>query len=234
MNKPVRRYEPWLTFTQRAAVSLVVAFFLATVTAVPTVHAHGGQPHASEEAEILSEDKSTTEEGDQVVAEEEEVTGTAVTILQVRLENSDNGLIAQGLLTDSMGMPLKGLPVRFYRKTTFGQFLIGPVNTDASGKATVTVPATAGQVVEVLALFKGNKTYAPSEARASLELPAAPSTSKRPPGGLTTSYPNPYHVLLLGLVVGAVWVTYGRVVYILIRIKRAGRAAEAEAIWATK
>lgn len=55
--------------------------------------------------------------------------------------------------------------------------------------------------------------------------PLPPENGKRRPGGLTTPYPNPLFVLLLAMIVGGVWVTYGMVVYTLIRLKRGSTLA---------
>lgn len=95
------------------------------------------------------------------------------------------------------------------------------MNTSTAGLAVATVPVTDGQRVEVTALFPGNKTFAQSEGSTFLELTPAPEAGRRRPGGVTTPYPNPLYVLLLGLIVGGVWATYGAVGYTLIRIKRA-------------
>lgn len=42
---------------------------------------------------------------------------------------------------------------------------------------------------------------------------------------MTTPYPNPIRVLIIVIIVGGVWATYGTVVYALVRIRREGRLA---------
>lgn len=170
------------------------------------------------------------EEGDAHAEEEEADAHSDEPVAETRLalelkDPTGEGIAARAVVTDSMGMALMNAPVWFYRKTSFGRLRLGPVMTNQEGVATVVVPAKPGQKIEVSAIFAGSATLARSESSTSVDLPPSPEAGRRPPGGLTTPYPNPLHVLLIVVIVGGVWVTYGTVVYTLFRIKREGRLA---------
>lgn len=212
-----------------AGVLLLMMVLLEAIIDLPVSYAHGDQPHAGEEQELLTPSEGP---GDKIRPADEHANmngkpmNTGTLTLKVTLKETAEGVIAEAVATDSMGRAVKDLPLLFYRRTTFGRLRLGPVKTDQAGVASVTVTATPGQKVEVTAVFPGDNTFARSEGSASLDLPPAPEPVKRPPGGLITPYPNPIHVLLLTLIVGGVWLTYGTIAYTLIRIKRAGRASE--------
>ena len=142
------------------------------------------------------------------------------TQLQVSLAASGkNTAKATATLTDATGKVRPNAPVTFIRQTTFGQLTLDTVNTDFEGQAQVTLPTYPGQKILVTAQFPGMPGLAPSQAQATMSLPEVPQPVHL---GFYSQLPNPWFVLVLVIVIGGVWFTYGIAFHTVRKIRGAG------------
>ncbi len=137
------------------------------------------------------------------------------------------GLQVVAVVTDAPGSPREGIPVTFRARTAFGWLPLGEGVTDASGRAVLPLPAGA-PYPEIEAQTADDP---PARAVLALDRRAAAQPAVRPgrrtlhalspQPGLISPYPVP-PLALLGVLVGAIWATYGYIVFLLTRIA-AGR-----------
>lgn len=133
-------------------------------------------------------------------------------------------LIAQ--VTDGAGVAVEGVPVTLLGRTAFGWLTLGEVETDANGTAALTLPpgqqvtevaarAGAGQGIRaVLVLVPGERGV--PEVRPGRDVLGTLS----PQPGFISPYPAP-QLLILGAILGGIWATYGYLILLLARIRRA-------------
>lgn len=142
--------------------------------------------------------------------------------------NADGSVRITAHVTDAAGAAVSGAPVTFTVRTAFGWLTVAEVEADAAGDAAVVLPSRP-RYPEVAA-----QAAAAPEARAGLRLAdrQAPAPIRRPGSGLLrglapqpgflSPYPVPLQVVFLTIILGGIWTTYGYLVSLLIRIRRAG------------
>lgn len=147
------------------------------------------------------------------------VTPEMAPVLELTVQSAGEGRFAvRVVLRDSRGQPVVGVPVRLFQETTFGRLSIGSIQTDSTGTALTAFMAERASTLTVIAIFDGGEGLGPAKATQTLAL--APIEPSPPFAGLTAPSPPPLFALVLGMVVGSVWVTYGYVAYLLGRIRR--------------
>lgn len=129
-------------------------------------------------------------------------------------------------VTDAAGAAVPGAAVTFVSRTAFGSLALGEAETGADGTAMLVLPP-GQQVTEVVA-----RAGEGQDLRAALVLkpggrpvPAIrPSRdvlrSFSPQPGFISPYPVP-QLVILGVILGGIWITYGYLVLLLARIRRA-------------
>jgi hypothetical protein len=127
-----------------------------------------------------------------------------------------------GILHDtSTNQGIPGMTLGFSILTTFGWLPLGNQTTDDTGKAAMDYTPASPATYTVRVVFNGNATYAASNATATFTiLPAAPARSAGLP-------PDTIIALIILVVVGGVWSTYGFVAWQVAGI-RADRPEESE------
>lgn len=137
-----------------------------------------------------------------------------LTLVQV----SGGDLVARAALKDDKGAPLVKKPIVFNQVSTLGgRFSLATVETNEQGLAVYYYPIKEGESVRIEATFEGEGGRAASAALGEaalaggkeLESLAAGLLSPTPPLGL---------VVIIGVVVGGVWLTYGYVISLLLQI----------------
>jgi hypothetical protein len=132
------------------------------------------------------------------------------------------------VVVDARGAPVADAPVVVKVRTTFGWLPAGQASTDAAGRAQVDLPATLR--LEELSVEAGDEGQARTTLRLSQARPVAPRvrpggdvlSDLSPQPGFISPYPVPLQVMLLVVVLGGIWTTYGYVAWRLSRI-RSGR-----------
>ncbi|MCL5047159.1 MAG: hypothetical protein M1598_10370 [Actinobacteria bacterium] len=210
-----------MTRRNRSIISALVLMLLLALT-FSVASAHGGQKDEgapkSGNAEPQPGDAMTM--AGKPVAVPPMTPGPMDTVLRVTVAKTDDQTVtATATLTDTGGKPIPGMMVTLVRRTAFGQLDLGSLKTDKNGTVKAEVPAAPGQEISVTTRFTGNKMWKSAEAAGQVSIPPKPADIR--PGGLTTPYPNPWFVALLGIVVGGIWSTYAWVFYTLGRIRRA-------------
>lgn len=143
----------------------------------------------------------------------------------------DGVLRVAATVSDGAGKPLAGATVTFRAKTTFGWLTLGEATTDHAGKAAVVVPSA--QYSEVSA-ETGDES--PASAAILVRRDASPRPDRRPgrdalhdlspQPGFISPYPVP-QMAIPALILGGIWTTYGYIIMLLARIRRAGGRPEA-------
>lgn len=137
------------------------------------------------------------------------------------IPRDDGTVLAKANLTDSKGVPAADEPIIFKQQTSVGGELdLGTWVTAGDGSAVVSLPAVAGQALEVSAEFEGGNGIAFTKIAAALTVPGVPATY--PIGALSSATPPPVLALILVLVLGGVWAAYGMVAYQVFRIQKGG------------
>ncbi len=144
----------------------------------------------------------------QLVATSPVTVGNPTTLLAVLHDTSTN----QGISRAALG---------FYILTTFGWLLLGNQTTDDTGKAALDYTPVSASTYTTRVVYEGNATYARTNATATFTiLPAAPTAAAGIPSDTAIA-------LVILLVVGGVWATYGFVAWQILGI-RANRPEESE------
>ena len=132
-------------------------------------------------------------------------------------QRDDENALARVVLQDASGNPISGVPVIFTMLTSVGGELeIGAPITAEDGSAVVMVPALSGQRLEVSAQFAGGGGLSFVQNSAEITMSGAPSA--HPLGALSSPTPPPILALILLIVLGGIWATYGLVAYQVFRI----------------
>ncbi len=131
-------------------------------------------------------------------------------------------------VVDTNGRPVAGTPVVLKVRTTFGWLLIAKASTGTTGRIQITLPASlrsgeiaveAGDDGEVRAAIRlGEQKFAAPSVRPGRDT----LSSLSPQPGLISPYPIPLQVVLLVVILGGVWSTYGYVAWLLSQIRNAG------------
>lgn len=129
-------------------------------------------------------------------------------------------------VTDGRGAPVAGTPVTFKMRTTFGWLTLLETSTAKDGiartalgpGAAAEIAVQAGEDGEIrAALLVGEEKAAPPRTRPGYDVLRGLS----PQPGFISPYPVPLQVALFGGILAGVWTTYGWVVWLLLRIRRA-------------
>ena len=140
--------------------------------------------------------------------------------LDLGLTQAGDQILARAALRDGRGLPMAGEEIAFALHTRLGgRLALGTFITDSRGIASMSYPA--GEVPSLtFETFFSPDSANPIVAKASMELPLGEEIPPVPTGFFSPN-PPPIAILLLGLVVGGVWLTYGWVAFQLLRILRA-------------
>lgn len=148
-------------------------------------------------------------------------TGLSTSLALVLSPADEQSAIAQVTLVDARGDPISGVPVTFTLHTSVGGELeLGSPITTEDGTAVLNISTTPGQALQVSAAFEGGSGYGFSEYSAEITMPGEPVTN--PIGPLSSPTPPPVLALILLIVLGGIWITYGSVVYQVFRIRSGG------------
>ncbi len=146
----------------------------------------------------------------------------ASTSLGLQLSSSnDESALARVMLADSRGSPISGVPVTFTLHTSVGgELILGTSLTAGDGSAELIIPATAGQTLRVSASFEGGNGFTSSQYQAEIKMPG--EAVANPVGVLSSPTPPPVLAIILLVVLGGIWLTYGSVVFQVFRIRNEG------------
>ncbi len=129
-------------------------------------------------------------------------------------------------VTDARGSPMGDVAVTLRAKTTFGWLRVAAGTTDRRGQMHAVLPASS-RFAEIVAEAGEAETL-----QAAVRLEQGPMSAPgvrpgraalaplSPQPGFISPYPVPVLVLLLSVILGGIWVTYGRVVFLLVQIRR--------------
>jgi len=131
-------------------------------------------------------------------------------------------------VTGPGGAPVPDVSVLIRAKTTFGWLKVAEKATDARGQIAVDLPASSR--FEEISAEAGDTETVRAAVRFERGEPAAPAVRPgydrlarlSPQPGFISPYPVPVQVLLLGVILGGIWATYGYIVSLLVQIRRAG------------
>lgn len=148
---------------------------------------------------------------------------TQMTLALVEVQGGD--LVVRGTLKDAQGKALVNRKVNFSRIASLGgRMPLATVNTNEQGAAIVYYPLKAGELLRVEAEFYGERDQQPSMAAAQIEkaggAPLEPLAT-----GLSAATPPLGLLLLIGLVIGTIWLIYGYVVSLVVQVASDGGVA---------
>ena len=146
----------------------------------------------------------------------------AATLLTLDFTPQDDGtVLARATLTDSKGGPAAGQPVIFKQQTSVGGELeLGSIVTTDDGSAVVSIPAVIGQTLYMTAEFDGGNGFGFTRVASSFTVQGIPDPY--PIGDLSSATPPFVLALVLFIVLGGIWATYGTVVYQVFLIRKNG------------
>lgn len=142
-------------------------------------------------------------------------------------------------LVDAKGQPIAGAIIEVYLSTTFGPLKVGSNVTGPDGSFQLTYELSPGRRAQLLLSFPGSGAYLPSSASAAFEPPQAGAIAletpyvrgqaRLPDLRLVGVEPRTSAVLvaLAVGVVGSVWLLFLYVIWLTIRLRRAGEGARA-------
>lgn len=154
-------------------------------------------------------------------------------VLQVR---SDGSVLMTGKVTDGKRLPVSEATVTFQAKTAFGWLVVGEVTTNRAGEAALILPRVPGSGEISAETEAGAQTL-----RAATLIERSPASAPRtrpgydtlralsPQPGFISPYPTPLEVIFLAIVLGGIWITYGYLVSMLGKIRRAPGESPAHA-----
>lgn len=129
---------------------------------------------------------------------------------------------------DAAGRPVPGVLVRLFVPVEFmGETkdeIVGEGTTNDAGRAVIRfAPAQTGQIEGTLA-FWGSTGYAPSETTISFDIQQPAFTYNPAPVGLQAWWARSYLILVP---VAVIWTIYMLLLWLVVRVRRAGAAASA-------
>lgn len=134
--------------------------------------------------------------------------------------NKGDSVVITVTLMDEDGGPLEGFTIEFNRVTTFGILNVGENVTDSQGRTSIihTISYTPSNgTVQIKAVFNGTPTFESSRITGIIAVES----------GGHSSNPNDLSYLgmiaIITLIVSAVWVVFGYVLYQLYHIRREGK-----------
>lgn len=144
----------------------------------------------------------------------------AQTFLSIELEpRGDGSNLVRAILQDTRGKPIGDVPIRFTFTTSVGGELeLGAPITIDNGSAVIAIPAIPGQVLKVSAQFEGGGGFGFAET--STEISGPEESVEYVPNALSSPTPPLSLALILFVVLGGVWATFGTVLYQVFRIQR--------------
>ncbi len=130
-------------------------------------------------------------------------------------------------VTDAREAPMPDVSVVVRAKTTFGWLKVAEGATDPRGQIRAELPAPSR--FEEITVEAGDANTVQAAVRLEQGQPAAPAMRPgydrlarlSPQPGFISPYPVPLQVLLLGVILGGIWATYGYIVSQLVQIRRA-------------
>ncbi len=148
----------------------------------------------------------------------------------LRAETAPDGTLqVTAMVVDARGAPVADVPLTLKARATFGWLTFYETTTGKDGIARTTlVPGTAaGEITAeagedgniTAAILVGEKKTAPPRIRPGRDVLRRLS----PQPGFISPYPVPLQVVLFGLILGGIWVTYGYVAWALLRIAKGSR-----------
>lgn len=139
---------------------------------------------------------------------------------------AEGGTHVAATVTDARGNPVSDVAVTLRAKTTFGWLQVAEGTTDRHGQMHAVLPASS-RFPEIVAEAGEAETL---QAAVLLEQGSMSTPGVRPgraalarlspQPGFISPYPVPALVLLLSVILGGIWATYGRVVFLLVQIRR--------------
>ncbi len=131
-------------------------------------------------------------------------------------------------VTDARGAPVPDVSVIMRAKTTFGWLKVIEQATDPQGQISAELPASSR--FEEIVAEAGDADTIQAAVHFERGRPALPAVRPgydrlaglSPQPGFISPYPVPLQVLLLGVILGGIWATYGYLVALLVQIRRAG------------
>ena len=162
------------------------------------------------------------------------------TKLFVMQSDSPTGeIVLTVLLQEYTGSPIANASIVFTRATAWGVVEVATAKTGANGIAKLTISEIPSNTRAVTAVFKGDKKYDAATRRIELDARTQVASSSDvdtsyvqlsiaepllpPDGNLITPNPPLLPTVLLALIVGCVWTTYGYVLYQAYRIRKNSR-----------
>ncbi len=147
----------------------------------------------------------------------------------LRAQAAPSGMVrVTATVVDVRGVAVAEVPVVLKARTTFGWLTLLEATTRKDGTVQATLaPGTAPAEIAVeagedgtvrAAVLLGGKETVPPRIRPGREVLRGLS----PQPGFISPYPVPLQVTLFGVILGGIWITYGYVAWLLLRIRRAG------------
>jgi mono/diheme cytochrome c family protein len=141
---------------------------------------------------------------------------TQLSLALVEVSNSD--LIVRATLKDDKGAPLVKSKIAFNKLSSLnGRLPLATVDTDAQGLAVYYYPLKPGETLRIEARFDGERGRQASSAVEQVAL-AGGAEPEPLATGLLAATPPLGLLGLIALVVGSIWLLYGYVVSLLLRI----------------
>ncbi len=157
--------------------------------------------------------------GGQIKVAKPRATGAPTSLALDLAPRDDGSVLARATLKKGSGDPIGNVPVVFILRTTLGgDLVLGTPSTMDDGSTVIKIPATGGQELRVTAAFEGGNGLAYTEAAGTIAAPGA--AMEHPVDALSAPTAPPALALILFVVLGGVWLTYGFVVYQILRIRR--------------
>ena len=131
---------------------------------------------------------------------------------------SDGDLVVRATLKDDKGAPMVKTPVVINQISILGGRLpLTTLETNEQGLVIYYYPIKPGESVRLEAAYEGARGRAASAAMDEASLPGGKEPESLTQGLLSASPPIGL-VVIIGLVVGSIWLTFGYVVSLLIKI----------------
>lgn len=152
--------------------------------------------------------------------------GTPAKIGLTRETGGDGQARVTAVVTDAEGTPVEGAAVTFRVKTAFGWLTVAEVESRSDGTAAIVLPPTSLHAEISADAGEGDMgMLAASVARPEPAVRPGRGIlgTLSPQPGLISPYPPP-QILFVALILGGIWTTYAYLVFLLVRLRRAGRS----------